>query len=298
MKEIVIGMNFPRRTAAENIDQALQHVVNSGFDCVELNLSDFPLIAGGEIQWEYVRYVKEKFNKYPLQYTAHIGGGLQLRNIHEYDLQKNVLRSSIDICSELNLNPLVLHFEQSSPQLQKKKAFLEAHIEAADYAAEFGIQLCIENIEVEDYTKVLDMIEKVNRENFRMTLDVGHLALSTTYFGCDFEVAIKECIPYVGHVHLNDNTLSFEEMRIENFMLYQTMDMGYRITFGRGDIHLPPFWGKVPMEWVLETLHEADYNGIYICEYENNLYVPFHKGIQENVRQVITGIRNRYNEGK
>ncbi len=159
-------------------------------------------------------------------------------------------------------------------------------------------QLCIENIEVEDYTKVLDMIEKVNRENFRMTLDVGHLALSTTYFGCDFEVAIKECIPYVGHVHLNDNTLSFEEMRIENFMLYQTMDMGYRITFGRGDIHLPPFWGKVPMEWVLETLHEADYNGIYICEYENNLYVPFHKGIQENVRQVITGIRNRYNEGK
>lgn len=290
MDKALIGMNFPGRTRVENLESELQHILDNGFDCVEFCLSDYPLIVGGEIIWEYVNYIKEIFAKFPFRYTGHIGVGLELRNIHELELQKNVLKSSIDICSVLKLNPLTLHFEQASMYLQKEKAFLEGHIEAANYAADLGIMLCIENIEVEHHTKVLEMIDKVDSSNFRMTLDTGHLYLSTMYFGYDFKKAVKECAPYVGHLHLSDNTGSFEEMRLTNFPLYKTLPMGYRIAFGRGDIHLPPFWGKIPMKFVLETLNNVGFNGVYLCEYENELYVPFHKGIQQNVRNIIMDI--------
>jgi sugar phosphate isomerase/epimerase len=291
MEKVLIGMNFPDKTRAENLEAALQQIVSNGYDCVEFCLSTYPLIAGGEIHWEYVNYVKDIFEKFPLKYTGHIGMGLELRNIHELDLQKSVLKASIDICSVLKLNPLTLHFEQSSMYLQKEKAFLEGHIEAADYAASLGLTLCMENIEVEHHTRVLEMIDKVNRNNFKMTLDTGHLSLSTTHFGYDFKMAVKECAPYVGHIHLSDNTASFEEMRLTNFPLYKTLPMGYRIAFGRGDIHLPPFWGKIPMKWVLETLNDIGFSGVYLCEYENELYVPFQKGIQQNVRKIVTDIR-------
>ncbi len=53
----------------------------------------------------------------------------------------------------LKLNPLTLHFEHLM-YLQKEKAFLEGHIEAADYA-HLGLTLRMKIFEVEHYTRVL-----------------------------------------------------------------------------------------------------------------------------------------------
>jgi hypothetical protein len=44
------------------------------------------------------------------------------------------------------------------------------------------------------------------------------------------------------------------------------------------------------MEWIIETIIEAGFNGIYLCEYENELYAPFHKDIQQNVRRIVDDI--------
>jgi len=290
MKKPIVGMNFTNKGSVENLEMSLQKIVDDGFDCVEFKLSTYPLISFGEILWPYVAFVKNVFQKFPLRYTAHIGNGLELRNTHELDLQKRVLKSSIDICQALSINLLTLHFEEASMFCDREQAFLEGHIEAADYAASLGITLCIENIEVEHHTKVLAMIDKVNRPNFGMTLDTGHLALASAYFGYDFEKAVQECAPYVRHIHINDNTFTYEEMRLANFPLYRTLQMEYRIAFGRGDIHLPPFWGKIPLKWVLDTLNRAGYQGLFVCEYQNDLYSPFNKGIQENTRNIIAEI--------
>lgn len=47
------------------------------------------------------------------------------------------------------------------------------------------------------------------------------------------------------------------------------------------------------MKWVAETLHEAGFDGIFICEYENNLYVPFAKQIQEDMRGMVNEVYHK-----
>ena len=290
MANASVFVNFPSFSGVEFLENHLGKIAEDGFDGTEFNLSSCPLIIGGEASAEFVEYVKKALEKYPLKYTGHIGTGLNLRNLEEYDLHKNVLKSSIDICGELKMSVLTLHFEEASLNLREEKAFYDAHAQAAEYAKTKGVLLCIENIETEHHTKVVEMVRTMGHDNFRMTLDTGHLYLSANYFGHSFEKAVEECAPYTAHLHLSDNTGKFEKMRLTNFTLYKTLPMGYRITFGLGDIRLPPLWGKIDYDFVLRAIKSAGFTGIYVCEYENGLFVPFNGIIQKRVRQAIENI--------
>lgn len=288
----LVGMNALNNLSAETLDRSIQTVVDYGFDCMELSISALPLIIGGEVCETVLNHAKSVLNRHPIQYTAHIGTGLDLRNLENYELHKRVLTSSIDICAALGMDRLTLHFENASPIQREEDAFFDAHSRAADYAAQKGILLLIENIEIEDYKKVLHMVQKVGKDNFKMTLDTGHLYLSTRYFGGNFLAAVRECAPYVRHVHLNDNTGRFEKMRLTDFAMYKTLNMNMRTAFGAGDIHVPPFWGNAPLEAAIHILHDANYNGIFLCEYDNTSYVPWGGQIQEKVRSIVQKIYN------
>jgi len=61
--------------------------------------------------------------------------------------------------------------------------------------------------------------------------------------------------------------------------------MGYRIEYGRGDIHLPPYFGKIPYNELFSLLE--NYNGMFICEYYAERFLPFGKLIQHKVREAI-----------
>lgn len=287
MNKPLIGINALTKTSPEHFEESVVTVINSGYDAMELCLSALPLLAGGEIVEPYAAYVADIFARYPLRYTAHIGVGLDLRNREDYALHNKVLLSSIDLCERLGMDRLTLHFESESPDPERETMFFDAHAHGADYAAQKGILLLIENIEVEDYRKVIRMVQTLDRENFKMTLDTGHLYLSTRYFGGEYETAVRECAPYVRHVHLNDNTGRFEPMRLENFALYKTLPMGMRTALGSGDVHLPPLWGNIPMKRTAEILRDAGFDGVLICEYENDLYRPFLGQIQTAVRDMV-----------
>lgn len=290
MNRPMIGINALTKTKPEDLEASIQKIAGFGFDCMEFNLSSVALIAGGEIVEKYAAYVKDIFARSPIKITAHIGAGLDLRNLQDYALHKKVLMSSIELCGMLGMDRLTLHFENESSVLREEQAFYDAHVEAIDFASSKGVLLLMENIEVEDYQKAVNMVRRINHDNFKMTLDVGHLFLSVNYFGGDFKEAVRECAPFVKHAHMNDNTGRFEKMRLENFALYKTLPMGMRTAFGAGDIHLPPLWGKIPMKWVVETLHQAGFDGIFICEYENDLYMPFNKLIQEDMRRLVNDV--------
>ena len=293
MRKACIGINFPDYCGPMDISGTLEIISNSGFDAVELALDVYPLIIGGEINHKYVNYVQKAFEKFPLQYTGHIGSGVNLRNLENLEIQKSILKSSIEICSILSLSILTVHFEEASLVTREEQTFMDGYIEAAQYAAEMGVMLCMENIEVEHYTKVLDMVKKVDLDNFKMNLDLGHLYLSCSYFGLDFEKAVVECAPYTRHIHLQDNTGDFEKMRLTDFPRYKTMSMTHRIAFGKGDVHLPPFWGKAPLKWSLERIFEAGFNGIVLCEYGGAVYRPFDREIQQDVRNTVNDILKR-----
>jgi len=265
-------------------------VASYGYDLAEYCLSDHPLIVGGKISRPYVEYVGTILKKAPIRFTAHIGTGLDLRNTEDHALHKSTLFSSVDVCEMLDMRTLTVHYEGKSMHYDVERAFVDAHCEAAEYAQKKGVLICIENIEIDHYQNVLDMLKSCSHPNLKLTLDIGHLNLSTNFFSQGFLEAVKECAPYTAHLHISDNTGHFEKLRLTNFLLYSTLPMGPRIALGSGDIHLPPFWGEIDITGALEILKDSNYDGIFLCEYYSHLYNPFNEEIQKKIRKTVNEI--------
>ena len=63
---------------------------------------------------------------------------------------------------------------------------------------------------------------------------------------------------------------------------YDALPKRYRRTFGSGDIHLPPYFGKIPFDTVFSMLR--DQPGYWICEYDSQSFLPFNREICTRVR--------------
>ena len=290
MQKFQLGINLPRSSNPDTIRQNLTRFVKAGFDSVEFSLDLAPLIIAGEIKQQWLDFLRLLLAEFSLRYTGHIGRSVDLRDLERYELQKKVLFASIDVCSRLGVNSLVLHYELQSRDASEETKFFEAHVAAADYAATLDIDLCIENIEVERIEPVVDFVNRVARPNFRMCFDTGHAWLASKYFHFDFFESLRAALPVLAHVHLSDNYGIFEELRITDRAAYDSLPKGYRMSFGRGDIHVPPFWGNIPFEDVFLLL--KDYSGVYVCEYASSFFLPFDAQIQQSVRSAIDQARS------
>ena len=289
MDDIRVGVNLPKSSNPQAIRETLRQFAADGFDHVEVTLDTWPLIVGGEIKRDYVDFAKRLLREFPFSYSAHIGRDVDLRDAQKFPIQKRALFASVDVCGMVGMDPLVLHFEEKSKDASVEERFFEAHVEAADRAAEAGLRLCIENIEVERVLPVVEFVQRVSRPNVAMNLDVGHAFLAARYFQFDFLEAVRLSLPVLGHTHLSDNMGIFEELRITDRLAYDSLPEGYRATFARGDIHFPPFWGSIPFQEVFGVL--KDYRGPFICEYCSDRFLPFNRQIQEKVRQAVRRAR-------
>ncbi len=161
---IRVGINLPRVGSNPNVlRQKLESLSDAGYDTIEIPLDMLPLIIGGEVRMECVDFLKSILKEFDLLYSAHIGGGLNLRDEKNLDMQKKVLFSSIEICNLLNMNPLVLHYEFETKDLRIEERFIKLHIEAAEFASRLDVELCIENIEVERVDPVIRFLERARR---------------------------------------------------------------------------------------------------------------------------------------
>lgn len=290
MSDIRLGVNLPGCGADPGrMEEWLDAFAADGFDLVEISLDSFPLIIGGVVARDYVKVVHDAIARHRLGASAHASLGIDLRDTPRYDTHRTVLAASIDVCGSLGANPLVLHYELESRDALVEQRFLAAHREAADRAARIGLELCIENIEVERVEPVVRFVRAVDRPNFRMNFDTGHAFLAARYFHFDFLESLRMALPVVGHLHLNDNTGDFEELRITDRPRYNALSMGYRRTYGRGDIHVPPLWGAIPFAEVFSIL--KDYRGRFVCEYTAEAFKPFNRSVQEKVRAGIRAAR-------
>ncbi|MBN2551609.1 MAG: sugar phosphate isomerase/epimerase [Spirochaetales bacterium] len=280
-----IGINLPKNPDPSAIRRRLRSFAECGYDSVEVSLDMLPLIVGGEKRPEYIEFFHSLLSEFDFEYSAHIGSGVDLRDEINLELQKKILYSSIEICTLMHLNPLVLHYEARTKDISIEKRFLELHREAADLAARYGVLLCIENIEVDLVDPVIDLVKSADRPNLRMTFDTGHAYLAAGFFHFDFLESLKRSLPFIGHLHLSDNTGDYERLRITNRQAYNAIPKTNRFAFGRGDAHLPPFWGSIPFDDVFSLLR--DFRGIYVCEFHSDYFIPFGKSIQERVRSAI-----------
>ncbi len=95
--------------------------------------------------------------------------------------------------------------------------------------------------------------------------------------------------PVLGHLHLSDNTGDFELLRITDRAAYDAMSKGTRFAFGRGDIHLPPYWGRIPSDRV--SAETCGYRGAHVGEFYSEYFRPFLREIQERVRAAVRASR-------
>lgn len=285
----IIGVNLPGTPDPEANRKRLSSFQQDGFDAVEVSLDSFPLIIDGEPCEPWIQYLETLLREFPFRYSAHIGRGLDLRDISKLHKHRAVLKHSIDICARLQMSPLVLHYEVRSRNLEVEKVFLEEHRRAAQYAGERGILLVVENIEVEWVDPVIELVAAIDSPSLRLAFDTGHAFLAAHYFKFDFLEAFKKALPYLGHFHLSDNTGVFEELRITDRPVYDALPMGWRYEFGRGDIHLPPYWGKIPYDELFRLA--SKYEGMFICEYYSERFLPFNGEIQKKVRERILKAR-------
>ncbi len=285
-----IGINLPPVNDPAAAERYLSEFQEAGYEAVEFDADMFPIIIGGRLDSRWLSLLKKTLSAHSFTYTMHIGYGVDLRNSDGFETHRKTLFSSIDAASEINAVLLNLHYEKKSDSDFIENRFLEAHIEAAEYAEKKGITLAMENIEVEFVDPVIDFVKKVSKKNFVLNYDIGHGFLASSYIGFDFLQSIRKAAPHLGHLHISDNTGVFEPLRITDRSVYDRLPMGYRIALGRGDIHIPPLWGNIPYDEVFKIL--KNYDNIVLCEFYTELFRPFFREIREGVETVINKARS------
>lgn len=155
-------------------------------------------------------------------------------------------------------------------------------MEVADYAKGKGVQICVENIEIDTVRNVVQFVEKIAQENVGMTFDFGHAYLASKRFGFDFLESIRLAKPYIHHIHVQDNFGRFEELRLVGYDQYKLIPYRRLLALGKGDLHLPPGWGVVPLAAAFELLQ--DHEGVFMLEY-------YHRRYRRQAREILEAAR-------
>ncbi len=243
-----------------------------GYDAVEISMDGTGMMFGGRPHRQMLRDALDEFARHEFIYSVHSPSSLDLRDRTNREVQLTLAQSTLRFCRDVGGRVLVLHFEQRSPDPADEAAFEDAIRLLSDDAGD--VLLGIEDIEVERIEPVIECVRRINRPNVVMTLDIGHAYLAAAQFQFDFFEAVKAAVPYVRHVHMNDNFGRYDPLRLENFTLYRTQTPAAdKFPLGKGDLHLPVGWGAIPLERVFDLLRGCQSTVIH--EYAYNLFLPF-----------------------
>ena len=257
-----VGTNLSRLylDGVTGLAEDLGALKSAGTDFVEIWPQNLGVILGGSLDTNRLRAVGELLLGAELSYTVHAPLEVNLMDLTNHGLQREVLDASLRFAESIGAEVVVCHAGQRvgardarysmGDQLSAEQAALR---EAGGLAEEFGVTIAVENYYPErpilrgavyDYSvwpsQLAEQISTVDHPAVGICLDVGHAALAAGFFGFDF---IEECAtisPLVRHVHLHDN--------LQRTNLTGEPQVSEHTAFGLGDLHLPPGRGTIPLE--------------------------------------------------
>lgn len=282
MKVVGIGINTHQdyiNGDVQKLKEDLKYFQNLGYDYVEISIDAVDAIFHGKLNLRLMEEVKSLLNQLNLKYTIHAPRVLDLRDVENLEVQKKIFKECIFFSSEIRGNIFVYHYGRKTGNAQLEESLYQSILEMSDFAADYKVQICVENIEIDTVSNVVNFVKRIERENVGMTFDLGHAYLASKYFDFDFLESIKIATPYIKHIHLNDNFGCFEDKRILNHEQYKLKKYPELLQLGRGDLHLPPGWGNVPFDKAFEIL--GDYTGVLLLEYHSYRYKPYNQEILE-----------------
>ncbi len=125
-----------------------------------------------------------------------------------------------------------------------------------------------------------NQVRSVCRPNVKITLDTGHLYMSSRFYGFDgVEAArcVKGCIV---HTHVHDN--------FGGAIYYNQKIQTHQIPLGKGDSHMPVGWGSAPLSSILST-YLASYSGLMIMELRRRYFGSIEES-KENLVQILNSL--------
>jgi len=276
----------------ERLQEDLQRFQDLGYDYVEIPIDVVDVVYCGRLNHDRMADLKALLGSFNLRYTVHAPRVLDLRDAKEYQMQKELFKACIAFTAEIGANIFVYHYGRKTKDTQLEHMLYQGIMEMADLAAECGVQICVENIEIDRVAHVVEFVEQVGRDNVGMTYDFGHAYLAAGYFGFDFLASVQMARPYIRHIHVTDNFGRYDELRLVSYEQYKARPYADRLLLGRGDLHLPPGWGRVPFDAAFELL--SDYRGVFMLEYYFHRHGPYASEILETAREYVrrhTGLR-------
>jgi len=288
MKIKGIGINMhPVRINGEieKFRRELTFFEELGYDYVEIPVDAVDVIYGGKLHGRRMKEVRKILDAYDLKYTVHAPNALDLRDMDNHEVQMDLFKACLEFTAEIGADIFVYHYGKKSENTDVEKKLYDSVLEISDYAEELNVIVCVENIEIDPVSNVVDFVREVNRENIAITLDLGHAYLAANYFGFDFLDSVKTASPLVKHIHVQDNFGRFEEMRLKGYDQYKLIPYRRLVSLGKGDLHLPPGWGRVPLDEAFELLE--DYEGVFMLEYHHYRYRMEAREILEKAKEYV-----------
>lgn len=215
-----------------------------GYDCVdaqELISSDLPYFAMSENERKkLLTEEKKKADDAGIEYSqVHAPMIADPTTPQEFDKVVEAVKLSARGASYLNGKFLVVHPIRLCTEFKEVEEINEKYYrKIAEYAADFGIGVCIENMpSVISASIVSDFVKKVQIPNLYICLDVGHAHMLNE----EPADAVRICGDKLAVLHVHDN-------------------------FGDRDIHLQPFSGNTRWHGFGKALNEIGFKGTLSLE--------------------------------
>ncbi len=301
-----IAINADAARLDGNLDvlrQELDYYAEIGFDHVEIAPHGAGVLLNGMLHREQMKRLLQVLSTYPFHYITHGPNPMNLMNRESLEIEKRMFLSSLQFAGEIGSGVMIYHagrwlpeehfqlpgLMMPAPEQQRAMWDLERTLlqEMGALAEQYGVTIAVENarpyLDADRYCygeflqSLVEMIVQVNHPRVGITLDLGHAYLASCHYGYNLLEGVDAVRPYIRHIHLHDNygrcCASYEKKQ------------GELLATGRGDLHLPIGWGRVPAREVFARLQ--DYRGVVTLEVRPR-YRAYYVDALTNARALLT----------
>jgi sugar phosphate isomerase/epimerase len=303
MFEIGSQINEVRIDGSLNkLREDLDYFSRIGLEVVEIPPHGLDVIRNGKLVPDRMKRIREILRDYPFVYTVHAPNPLNLMETENGDVHLSVFRSSLHFSLEIGAEILVYHGGRFRPEetflaRRRRWPFVESNMKKMDreirllqqLAEEFPeMVIAIENARPYRYhspysyaERLKDLavtVQTVSRANVGITLDFGHLNLSSCFYREDPLFLLAKAAPWIKHCHVHDN--------FGQAVFFQEKQQTHQLPFGKGDSHMPVGQGNISFTAWLNIIMPR-YQGYFILELRSR-HFPETAAARDRFRQLLS----------
>jgi sugar phosphate isomerase/epimerase len=287
-----------------NFRNDLEKFASLGMEAVEIPVHGVEAIKNGILDRRRLQSVLAILKEFDFQYSVHSPNPLNLMGEENFAKHYSVFQASLEFAGEIGARVLVYHAGRFIPEetfclplvpqrdAEREKRLLEREREALQKLAEEfpEVVIAVENARPylyhspycygEQIDLLRNQVRYVNRPNVQITLDTGHLFMSSRFFAFDPLEATRSVKELIAHTHVHDN--------FGDAIYYNEKIQTHQIPLGKGDSHMPVGWGSVPFSSILSAFLHS-FSGLIIIELRSRYFGNL-KESKTNLLQLLNSL--------